>query len=185
MILLLAPPLSRLNAPTLTTLSSAIAANVARVRAATEARIMAVVKADGYGHGAVAVARAAIGAGAQWLGVTDAADATKLREAGFEVPILAWLNPSGVDPAQVAADRVDVAVGSVDELRQLAGDAVATVRVHLNLDTGMSRGGCPIEDWAELLRVARAARGRVEVVGVMGHLPRADEADPRANAAAV
>ena len=185
MTLLLAPSLSRLHAPTMTTISSAIAENVARVRAATTARMMAVVKADGYGHGAVAVARAAVGAGAEWLGVTDAADARELRDAGLEAPILAWLNPSGVDAAQMSRDRVDVAVGSVEELRQLAADAVDPVRVHLHADTGMSRGGCPIGDWSELLRVAKAARGRIEVVGVMGHLPRADEADPRANAAAV
>lgn len=185
MTVLLAPRMSRLHAPTLTTLPSAVAANVERVRSATAARIMAVVKANGYGHGAVAVATAAVAAGAEWLGVTDAADATKLRDAGLDVPILAWLNPAGVDTAQVARDRVDIAVGSVEELRQLAADAIELVRVHLHMDTGMSRGGCPVEDWAELLRVARSAQGRIEVVGVMGHLPRAEEADPRANAAAV
>ncbi|WP_217178792.1 alanine racemase [Streptomyces sp. AC495_CC817] len=176
---------SRLQAPTLLTLGSAVRANVERVREATDARVMAVVKADGYGHGAVAVAAAALAAGADWLGVTDAADAAELRAAGLDAPILAWLNPSGVDAAQAAADRVDIAVGSVEELRQLAADAVAPVRVHLHVDTGMARGGCPVEDWAELLRVARGARDRIEVVGVMGHLPRADEADPSANAAAV
>lgn len=201
MTLMLAPRLSVLHAPMLTTLPSAVAANVARVRQATDAAIMAVVKADGYGHGAVPVARAAIDAGATWLGVTDAADAAPLRDAGLDVPILAWLNPSGVDVAQLARDRVDIAVGSVDELRRLVadiGDAGApadagapddsageAVRVHLHVDTGMSRGGCPVHDWAELLRVARSARRRIEIVGVMGHLPRADEADPQANAAAV
>jgi len=81
MTLLLAPRLSRLHAPTLTTLPSAIAANVERVRSTTDARIMAVVKADGYGHGAVAVATAAVAAGAEWLGVTDAADAASTRRS--------------------------------------------------------------------------------------------------------
>lgn len=185
MTLVLQPRLSILHAPTLATSTAAVGANVARVRQATDAAIMAVVKADGYGHGAVTVARAAVAAGATWLGVTDAAEATSLREAGLDVPILAWLNPAGVDVVQIARDRVDVAVGSVDELRQLAADAVQPVRVHLHVDTGMSRGGCGVHNWAELLRVARSARGRVEIVGAMGHLPRADEADPRANAAAV
>ncbi|KIP93813.1 hypothetical protein RU09_05200 [Microbacterium sp. MEJ108Y] len=105
------------------------------------------------------------------------------------MPILAWLNPAGVDVTQVVADRVDIAVGSVDELRQLITDASSLpdgrVRVHLHMDTGMSRGGVPLEDWAELLRVARSGRGRVEVVGVMGHLPDADAADPAINAPAV
>jgi len=177
--------LSRLTAPTLQTIPDAVTANVATIREATTAQIMAVVKADGYGHGAVPVARAAIAAGATWLGVTDAADAAELRAAGVEVPILAWLNPAGVDVVQVAMDRVDVAVGSVDELRRLVADAWAPVRVHLHVDTGMSRGGCRLEDWPELLRVARDGRGRVEIMGVMGHLPRADEADPAANAVAV
>lgn len=176
---------SRLHAPTLTTLPAAVEANVARVRASTDAAIMAVVKADGYGLGAVPVARAAIAAGASWLGVTDADDAVELRAAGLHEPILAWLNPAGVDARAASANRVDIAVGSVAELRLLAADAVAPVRVHLHLDTGMARGGCPLQDWAELLRVARAERGRIEVVGVMGHLPHADAGDPVANAPAV
>ncbi|MEN0023040.1 MAG: alanine racemase [Microbacterium sp.] len=180
--------LSRLHAPTLETLPAAVAANVARIREATDTRIMAVVKADGYGLGALTVARAALAAGAEWLGVTDAADGSALRAAGVEAPILAWLNPSGVDAAQAAADRIDIAVGSVDELRQLVADAVPgapLLRVHLHLDTGMTRGGVPVDDWAELLRVARGARDRLDVVGVMGHLPDADRADPAANAPAV
>ncbi|MFK4761673.1 alanine racemase [Microbacterium sp. ZW T5_45] len=177
--------LSRMPAPTLQTIPDAVTANVVAIRSATASHIMAVVKADGYGHGAVAVARAAVDAGATWLGVTDAADATELRAASIDVPILAWLNPAGVDAVQVAMDRVDIGVGSVDELRRLVSDAWAPVRVHLHADTGMSRGGCSIDEWPELLRTARDARDRVEVVGIMGHLPRADEADPAANAAAV
>jgi alanine racemase len=177
--------LSRLHAPTLTTLPDAVAANVHRVREATDARIMAVVKADGYGHGALAVADAALAAGATWLGVTDVAEAVALREAGLDAPILSWLNPAGADASVAARHRIDIAVGSVDELRELASDAVDPVRVHIHVDTGMSRGGCPVGDWRELLEVARAAAGRIEVVGVMGHLPRADEGDPAANAPAV
>lgn len=177
--------LPRLEAPTLCTLPDAVAENVRRVRAATSALIMAVVKADGYGHGATAVARAAVEAGAEWLGVTDVAEAAALRGAGLAVPILSWLNPSGVDAKAAAEHRVDIAVGSVEELRRLIADAAEPVRVHLHLDTGMARGGCPLDEWPELLRVAREGRGRTSVVGVMGHLPRADEADPAANAAAV
>lgn len=183
------PTLSRMHAPTLQTIPAAVAANVGRMRSATDATIMAVVKADGYGLGAVTVARAAIDAGAEWLGITDVDDAAELRIAGIEAPILAWLNPSGVDVARAVADRVDIAVGSVDELRQLIADAATLppgrVRVHLHMDTGMSRGGVPLGDWAELLRLARSAAERIAVVGVMGHLPCADAGDPAANAAAV
>ena len=177
--------LSLLPAPLLRTLPAAVAENVRRVRVGTDARIMAVVKADGYGHGAVAVARAAVDAGAEWLGVTDVAEAAALRDAGLTERILSWLNPAGVDAVEAAAHGVDIAVGSVEELRRLVADAESPLRVHLHLDTGMSREGCPLDDWPELLRVARQGRGRVEVVGVMGHLPCADEGDPRANEAAV
>ena len=176
---------TRLHAPTLQTLPAAVAENLRRVQETVAVPIMAVVKADGYGHGAVTVAEAAVGAGAEWLGVTEVAEAVALRDAGLTVPILSWLNPSGVDAAAAAAHRIDIAVGSAGELRELIADAGEPVRVHLHLDTGMARGGCPLEEWPELFRLARAGRGRVEVVGVMGHLPRADEGDPVANTAAV
>jgi len=176
---------SRLHAPMLCTLPDAVTENMRRLRSATAARIMAVVKADGYGHGAVPVARAAVAAGAEWLGVTDVAEAVVLREAGLDLPILSWLNPAGVDAAVAAAHGIDIAVGSGEELRQLVADAEDPVRVHLHLDTGMARGGSPLDEWPELFRLARAGRGRVEVVGVMGHLPRADEGEAAANAGAV
>ncbi|TYB46770.1 alanine racemase [Actinomadura chibensis] len=174
--------------PTLETLPVAVTANVARVRARTRSTIMAVVKADGYGHGAVAVARAAVAAGAGWLGTTSLAEAAALRAAGLAAPILTWLHPSGIDAEAAAKAKVDVAVGSVDEFGALLAQAApATVRIHLHLDTGMSRGGCPREQWDDLLRLARDGQRarRVRVTGVMGHLPLADRADPAANAAAV
>ena len=148
---------------------------------------MAVVKADGYGHGAVTVARAAVAAGAGWLGTTSVAEASALRAARLAVPILTWLHPSGIDAEAAAADRVDVAVGSVDELGALLAHAASTVRVHLHVDTGMSRGGCPRGQWDELIGLAQRGQQarRVRVVGVMGHLPLADRADPAANAPAV
>ncbi|MFB7249226.1 alanine racemase [Microbacterium sp. NPDC056234] len=180
-------PSSRMQPPTLRIDSSAVAANIARVRQATTSDIMAVVKADGYGHGAVAVAQAAVAAGATWLGITDVAEAVTLREAGLEQPVLAWLNPAGADAALAADLRVDVAVGSAEELRQLIAGADRPLRVHLQMDTGMSRGGSPLAEWGDLLRIARdgRAQGRIAVVGVMGHLPLADRADPAANAPAV
>ncbi|MFP3967451.1 alanine racemase [Actinomadura fulvescens] len=173
--------------PTLQTLPLAVTANVARIRARTQSMIMAVVKADGYGHGAVTVARAAVAAGAGWLGTTSVAEASALRAAGLAVPILTWLHPSGIDADAAAAAGADVAVGSVAELDALLAQAASTVRVHLHVDTGMSRGGCPRGQWDELIALAwrgQQAR-RVRVVGVMGHLPRADQADPAANAPAV
>jgi alanine racemase len=173
--------------PTLQTLPLAVAANVFRIRARTRSTIMAVVKADGYGHGAVTVAEAAVAAGAGWVGTTSVAEASALRAAGLAVPILTWLHPSGIDAEAAAVAGVDVAVGSVDELGALLARAASTVRVHLHVDTGMSRGGCPRGQWDGLIGLARRGQQarRIRVVGVMGHLPLADRADPAANAPAV
>ncbi len=173
--------------PTLQTLPLAVTANVVELRARTRSPIMAVVKADGYGHGAVTVAKAAVAAGAAWLGTTSVAEACALRAARLAVPILTWLHPSGIDAEAAAAGRVDVAVGSVDELRALLAHAASTVRIHLHVDTGMSRGGCPHGQWDELIGLAQRGQQarRVRVVGVMGQLPLADRADPAANAPAV
>jgi len=102
--------------PALQTIPEAIGKNILIARARTRSRIMAVVKADRYGHGAIAVARAAVAAGADWLGTTDITDASRLRAAGLNVPILTWLHPSGVDAEAAATDRIDIAVGSVNEL---------------------------------------------------------------------
>ena len=176
-----------LQPPTLQTLPMAVTANVVTIRAQVGSTVMAVVKADGYGHGAVTVARAAVAAGAGWLGTTSIGEAAALRAAGLPVPILAWLHASGIDAEAAAAARVDVAVGSVDELDALLAQAAPTVRAHLHVDTGMSRGGCPRQRWDELIGLAQRGQQarRICVVGVMGHLPQADQADPAANAAAV
>jgi alanine racemase len=149
---------------------------------------MAVVKADGYGHGTSTVARAAIAAGAEWLGTTDVAEASRLRAAGLTVPVLTWLNPSGVDAEAAASGRIDVAVGSVDELEALLKQTSSSaLRIHLHVDTGMAREGCPVHEWDALIAGARQGqrRGKIRVVGLMGHLPLADQADPEVNAPAV
>jgi alanine racemase len=174
--------------PALQTIPEAIGRNVAIARARTRSPIMAVVKADGYGHGAVTIARAAVSAGATWLGTTDVAEAVALRAAGLTVPILTWLHPSGVDAETAAVGRIDIAVGSIEELDALlAQTSPAAVRIHLHVDTGMAREGCPAHEWDALITRAREGRrlGKVRVVGLMGHLPAADRADPGANAPAV
>ena len=150
-----------LRPPTLHTIPGAIGKNIAIARARTRSRIMAVVKADGYGHGAITVARAAVAAGAEWLGTTDIAEASRLRAAGLTVPILTWLNPSGVDAGAAAIGRIDIAVGSVDELEALLKQTSPTaLRIHLHMDTGMAREGCPVHEWDALIAGARQAHGR-------------------------
>jgi alanine racemase len=173
------PAVGEFPPPTLTVLAGAVAANVAAVRAKAKVQMMAVVKADGYGHGAVSVARVAVAAGAQWLGTTDLAQAYELRRAGLTEPILAWLNPAGIDAGIAATARIDVAVGSVGELDALGRPGAVPVRVHLCADTGMGREGCPDGDWARLVSCAEAAqrRGAIQVVGLMGHLACPDDVD--------
>ncbi|MET0426572.1 MAG: alanine racemase [Actinoplanes sp.] len=160
----------------------ALAHNTALLaRAAAPGQLMAVVKADGFGHGAVPVARAALDAGATWLGVTSAAEALALRRAGVGAPILMWLYPPNVDFDELLRARIDVSVADPDSLAAVGEAARRTGRranVHLKVDTGLSRGGSPPEHWAELVTAAERA-GFLRVRGVWSHLANAeDPADP-------
>ncbi|TPX03791.1 alanine racemase, partial [Schumannella luteola] len=148
----------------------ALAGNVELLRrTVAPSRLMAVVKADAYGHGAVPVARAAVDAGADWLGVADLDEALALREAGIAAPILAWLHAGSPDFGVAVARGVDVGVSTA---AQLEAAAAAGATVHLKLDTGLSRNGIAPEDAPRLF--ARAAEleraGRLRVRGLMSHL---------------
>ncbi|WP_433366340.1 alanine racemase [Actinoplanes sp. CA-142083] len=150
----------------------AVADNTRTLVARARGEVMAVVKADGFGHGAVGVARAALGAGATWLGVTGLGEALALRASGLEGPMLSWLNPPGADFAAAVGQRVDLAVPSLAHLAAMPPGA----RIHLHLDTGMARDGAAEDEWLALCRAAREAelRGRVAVIGVMSHLAGPD-----------
>ncbi|WP_328304993.1 alanine racemase [Actinomycetospora sp. NBC_00405] len=143
------------------------------------AATMAVVKADGYGHGAVDVARTALASGATWLGVCTLGEAAELRAAGIDAPVLSWLHLPDEDFAPAVADRVDLGVSSLAELDGVVAGARRAgrpARVHLKIDTGLSRNGCPPDAWAELLDATEDARvaGEVEVAAVWSHLAHAD-----------
>lgn len=161
---------------------TAIDDNTRRIIRCTGAEVMAVVKADGVGHGAVDVARTALAAGAGWLGVTSIGEALELRGAGLRVPVLSWLNPVDADFTAAVGQHIDLAVPSHDHLRAVGG-AGGCARVHLHLDTGMARDGAEPAAWAALCReAARAERdGRIRVVAVMGHLACAGEPTHPAN----
>ncbi|GAA4621922.1 alanine racemase [Cellulomonas oligotrophica] len=169
--------------PTLTVDLGAVAANTAFLVGRVAGEVMAVVKADGFGHGMVDVARTALAAGATRLGVTSLEEAGRLREAGLRAPVLSWLNPVDADWAAALAHGVDVAVPGRDHLDAVVR-AAPGARVHLQVDTGMARDGAAPHRWADLCRAARAAerRGLVRVVGVMGHLACADQPGHPANA---
>ncbi len=145
--------------------------------AASGAATMAVVKADGYGHGAVPVARAALQAGATWLGACSLDEALTLRAAGITAPLLTWLDLPATDFAPGIAADVDLSAGSLHELARIAEAARRAgkkARVHLKIDTGLSRNGCPAADWPALVKEA-AAEPAVEVVAIWSHLACADE----------
>ncbi len=166
----------------------AVAANT-RLLAERATALMAVVKADGFGHGAADVARTVLGAGATSLGVTSLREALDLRAAGITAPVLSWLNPVEADWATALRARIDLAVPGREHLAAVAAAAAATgrrARLHLHIDTGMARDGAEPARWRELCLLAGQAerRGLVEVVGVMSHLGCADTpGDPCTDAA--
>ncbi|MPV87467.1 alanine racemase [Georgenia ruanii] len=168
----------------------AIADNVGVLRAAApEAAVMAVVKADAYGHGLLPVARAALAGGATWLGVAQLAEALELR-AGLDAdgadaaaahpPILSWIFAPGAPLARALEADIDLSAGAPWAVAEIAAAARATgrtARVHLEVDTGMGRGGARPEAFGALVAAAAAAQaeGSMDVVGVWSHLACADE----------
>ncbi len=162
---------------------SAITANVRTIQSRTAGELMAVVKADGFGHGQLDVARAALAGGATRLGVTSVDEARPLRAAGLTQRILSWLNPLDSDFAEAVRLDIELGVPGLDHLHAIARTAPGA-RVHLHLDTGMGRDGAEPAAWDRLCRAARQAErdGRVRVVGIMGHLPCADRPGHPANA---
>jgi alanine racemase len=171
----------------------AIRHNVRRVRElvadgpGTPPALMVVVKADGYGHGMVPVARAAREAGADWIGVATHQEALALREAGDTGRLLCWLAVHGADFAPLVEADVDVTAYSsaqVDDVVRGAREADRVARLQLKFDTGLSRGGASRSDWLELIAAARIAQdeGVAVVTGLWSHLACADEPDHPANA---
>ncbi len=165
----------------------AIAHNIGVLREkAGSAQVMAVVKADGYGHGAAQVARAAVGAGAAELGVATIDEALALRADGVTAPVLAWLHRPGTDFAPALAADVGIGISSVNQLDALL-DAVTrtgrTATVTVKVDTGMNRNGARAAEFPALLDALRraAADDAIRLRGLMSHLACADEPDHPSN----
>ena len=157
----------------------AIRDNVANLRARTTAELMAAVKADGYGHGMLPSARAALAGGATWLGVATLGEALELRAAGLTAPVLAWLHAPGMPLHEGVAADVDLSGASLSQLDELvtaARRAQRPARVHLKLDTGLGRGGASAAEWPALLEAAAKAQadGDVDIVGIWSHFAVAD-----------
>jgi alanine racemase len=140
---------------------------------------MAVVKSDGYGHGLIPTALAALAGGATWLGVGHIDEAVTLRKAGVSAPVLCLLAAPDAPHADAIGLGVDLSAGAASLVRKIAAAAEAAgrpARLHLKVDTGMSRGGATMRHWPDLLAAAMAeqAAGRCEVIGIWSHLACAD-----------
>ena len=174
---------------------AAIRHNLGVLRAAAPGALqLATVKANAYGHGLLPVARAALGGGADWLGVAQLAEAFTLRagldEAGVaraEAPILAWISTSSSDFAAAIEADIDLSVSWTWVLADIcaaAREVGRPARVHVKIDTGMSRAGSTLADLPALASALRMAAddGLVDVVGAWSHMSRADDPSEEGNA---
>ena len=149
-----------------------IAANIKHLKQLSGTPVMAVVKADAYGHGLVPVAKAALEAGASSLGVALLEEAVTLREAGITAPILAWLVPPGSDFKLAVDNNIELAASSIKALEEIgAVKSEFRPKVHLEVDTGMSRGGF-LNEWG---KIDGHHVANLEIVGIFSHFARADE----------
>ena len=164
--------------------TAAITENVRHLRRLTDSEVIAVVKADGYGHGAVRSAIAALAGGATRLGVADVSEAIALRRAGIDAPVLAWLHAPGASFVEAAGLGIELGISSVDQLVAAASAATAdrAVGVHLKVETGLGRNGVAPADapvvFAEAARLERI--GKLRVVGIFSHLSNTSADDDRA-----
>lgn len=165
---------------------AAIRANARLLRETAGVPLIAVVKADGYGHGMVESARAAREGGAEWLATATIEEALALRAAGVEGPLLCWITTPESDYAAAADAGIDVSAYSGDELDEMAtalAGRAGPARIQLKVDTGLSRGGAPRAAWREVFARARAGeeQGLWRVTGIWSHFACADEPDHPAN----
>jgi alanine racemase len=155
---------------------SRLTENIELLKNKCNTKLLAVVKADAYGHGLVEVAKAAETAGADWLGVALLEEAITLRKNGITSPVLAWLVPPGSDFQSAVDLNIDIAIADLkafNEVSQLAQFSQLTQkpRIHIEVDTGMSRGGF-LDEWEDFLT---SDFSHVDVVGIFSHFARADE----------
>ena len=160
----------------------AIFSNVATIKKTTSAEILAVVKADAYGHGLVPVAQTAISAGATWLGVALLEEAVALRKAGIYQRTIAWLTPPGEDFVSALKHDIDLSISSIALLEEILAASKTLgkkARVHIEVDTGMRRGGL-LDEWSEFLKFIAIHKDDLHIIGLWTHFARADEPDSSA-----
>ncbi|MDZ5621402.1 alanine racemase [Nocardioides sp. HM23] len=165
---------------------AAIRNNVRVLRGLVGVPLIAVVKADGYGHGMVEAAHAAREGGAEWIAVATVDEALRLRAAGYGGPLLCWLMLPGTNLERPVAEGIDVTAYTGAELDAIAAAAEAAgrrARVQLKVDTGLNRGGAPRATWADLFARAREGErdGSWKVTGLWSHFACSDEPAHPAN----
>ncbi|AKK07935.1 alanine racemase [Corynebacterium testudinoris] len=138
-----------------------------------QVRLMAVVKADGYGHGALEAAKVMGANGAEAFGVATLAEAVALREGGIDTPILAWIWSPDEDITEALALSIELGVPSLRHARALV-EAAIPARVAIKVDTGLHRSGVDEADWEEVFTLLREAE-HLDVTGVFSHLACGDE----------
>ncbi|MCH8313917.1 MAG: alanine racemase [Nitrospinae bacterium] len=156
--------------------------NLGRIRSLLEpqVKIMAVVKADGYGHGAVPCARAALEAGADWLGVAILEEGVELRNSGIDSPILVMGSIFPYEAKDLVHYDLSTSVSGFALAQALSRQAEKqgkTVGVHIKIDTGMGRLGMRPEDLPDFVDQAQELKN-LRMEGIFTHLSSADEADP-------
>lgn len=161
----------------------AIAFNLESLRSKISApMVMGVVKANAYGHGMIPVARKLEAAGINYLGVADVHEALELRDAGIDLPILAWLHAPDENFVRAVDAGIELGAANVEQLQRIAKAAEhlgRVARVHLKVDTGLSRNGASKAEWPAVLKKAHelVAEGFMQVVAVFSHLSCTSEAD--------
>ncbi len=165
---------------------AAIRHNVRVLRELTGVPLIAVVKANGYGHGLVEAARAAREGGAEWIAVATADEAVQLRAAGYTGPLLCWLMLPGSDLERPVTEGIDLSAYSVVELDAIAAAAEAVgrrARVQLKVDTGLNRGGAPRSAWADVFARAQVGErdGSWKITGLWSHFACSEEPEHPAN----
>lgn len=155
----------------------AVARNVETLRALVEPTpLCAVVKADGYGHGAIEVAKTALAAGASWLVVAIVEEGVELRSAGIDAPILVLTEQDASSLVALVEHQLTATVYTEAGVAALDAVANGPLKVHVGLDTGMRRVGVAPEGLAEFLEIVEASVN-LEVEALWTHCPVADEPD--------
>ena len=154
----------------------AIAANIRHLMRGVDGDFLAVVKADGYGHGLIPVAKTALAAGAKYLGVALLEEAFALRAAGITAPIIAWLTPPNQDFKRAINEGIELSIASAQSAQAISAAGTSVGKrpiVHIELDTGMGRGGFTPESFTDFVKEIH--NFELEYRGFWSHFARADE----------